>query len=120
MIHIENDDQEIVATNFFSSEYAQRGLLFVSTNAGTVRVLLPDTLAGYLDEMKTAKRVELERRGQRLILWFDDGTETPFRVDVGAEQVDRLPSDPAGKKCRVTVWMFGPTKVLDLPGRLVP
>jgi len=38
---IENDGPDIVTTNYWTTEHEQRGLFYVSINAGTCRLLVP-------------------------------------------------------------------------------
>ena len=61
MIQIENNGPEISSTNYFDSEHAQKGYFFLSTNAGCVRLLVPDIRRSDIAEFKTAKYVVLSR-----------------------------------------------------------
>jgi hypothetical protein len=44
MLEIKNNRSAIVSTNYWRSEYARRGLPYVSVNEGTFRLLLPPAL----------------------------------------------------------------------------
>lgn len=115
MIRIENDGPDIRATNYWQTEHARAGLCYLSGNAGTWRLLLPDASAAMLDEMRTGQRVTIEPSIQQPASWdvvFEDGTDSPFSVAIDRRQIDRAMA-PAGS-CRLTVWM--PTGLaLDLP-----
>jgi hypothetical protein len=110
---ITNDGSTIVSTNYFDSPHARAGYLFLSWNANTARILLPESQAGMLREMKTGKTVIISRgplvdHGGRdaLELLFDDGSDSPFSVHILVEQTDRnLPEDNQGGGFDVTVWM---------------
>ena len=45
MLKVENDGPRIVSTNFFETDQAKAGKFFVSVNAGTLRLLIPDAHA---------------------------------------------------------------------------
>src|ERR1700744_5802447 len=44
MITIANDGQNLITTNYWDSEYAKMGLIYLTWNAGAARLLLPDVL----------------------------------------------------------------------------
>ena len=117
MVQIQNDGQRIVATNYFDSERAQCGLPFVSVHAGAVRVLVPNGKGALLEELPRIKWAEVAREGGRLVLWFDDGSSAPLRIEVGPEQFDWPPESRClSGRCRVSVWLAGPRLARDLRG----
>jgi hypothetical protein len=61
LLTIENDGQEITATNFWQTEQARRGSFYLSTNAGAFRLLVPEQHKSAIAEFKTAKDVILTR-----------------------------------------------------------
>lgn len=125
MLEIKNDGAAIVSTTYWQSEYARRGYLYVSVNAGTCRVLLPPALISALPDMRTAKIVIVSRGpwpqqglAEAFELLFDDGSDSPYALHLSPQQIDRVPPDSeSGREVRVTVWTEGPQCVLDLPGR---
>ena len=109
MIEIENNKQQIVRTNYWDSEHAGLGYFYLSWNAGAARLLVPDNQKPALSEMKTAKIVIISRgqwRGRdALELLFEDNTDTPYVINVVAEQTDRMiPDIDQGGGFVVTAW----------------
>lgn len=68
MLTIGNRGQAILATNYWGSDHAARGLFFLSWNAGAGRLLVPDSQKHALREMRGAREV-LVSRGP----WTDQG-----------------------------------------------
>lgn len=110
---ITNHGPLIEASDYWESEYAARGVVYLSVNAGAFRLLLPDVLKPLLlDDMRSAREVVVSRgpwpeqgRDDALELLFDDGSTAPFSLHMGLEQVDRLPLDSdAGKQWIASVW----------------
>lgn len=112
---IENDAALIVSTNFWQTEMARAGKLYLSTNAGTFRLLVPQQHLGTVREMRTARNVVVSRgpmtlEGQRLPdaleLLFDDGTDEPFSLHLSPGQLDRMPLDSDSTQAwTCTVWV---------------
>lgn len=95
---IENDGKDIVSTNYFDSEYAHKGYYFLSTNAGCVRLLIPDSQIAALFEFKTAKYAILSRgpwpaqaRNDAIELLFEDFSDSPYVIHMVLDQCDILP-----------------------------
>jgi hypothetical protein len=115
MIQIENKGQVIVSTNYWDSEYARNGYVFLSWNAGAARLLLPDSRREFLREMKPARYVIvshgpcIEAGGKPAYeLLFEDESDAPFSVQIGEEQTDRrIPESEQGGGFAVTVWVRG-------------
>lgn len=124
MIQIDNESQKILSTNYWESEDALRGMLFLSWNAGAARVLLPDSHVLLLKEMQSGKYVIISRgpwteQGDRegLELLFEDNSYSPFCLYLLAEQCDRLLPDTDQKSnFSVNVWTREGEK-LRLPGK---
>lgn len=118
MLTIENQGQAIKATNYWDSEHARRGLLYLSWNAGAGRVLIPDAAKAMLRELKGASEVIVSRgpwadQGglEAIELLWEDGSDSPFSVHLVAEQCDRLiPDYEQGGGFVVTVWTRGGIK----------
>lgn len=121
---IANDGERIANTNFWETVWAQNRSFFLSWNAGTGRLLVPDCHRGGLREMATAKYVIISRgpwKQQRgvdaLELLFEDGSDNPYYVFIGTDQTDRLLSDyQQGGGFDVTIWTRD-GESLRLPGK---
>lgn len=104
-ITIGNNGQEISKTNYWATEHAKKGLCFLSTNAGAIRLLVPEAARGYLEEMKTGKRITIEKslHDSRCVdIVFEDGTDMPFFLAIDKQQIDRALSP--GKNVTFAVW----------------
>ena len=67
---------------------AKAGFLYGSSNAGSLRVLVPRSIEGWLAEMRTGKEALLSvgREANRdvLVVIFDDGSEEPYSIAMTA------------------------------------
>jgi hypothetical protein len=128
-ITIQNDGPEIAHTDYWTSEYAMRGAVFLSINAGCFRLLVPDVLVPAIVEWRAARLVIVSRgpwperhRGDALEILFEDDTASPYAVHIGTEQADRLPipadRDRPGQppRWRFAAWTSG-GKAVELPCR---
>ena len=102
-----NHGGDINKTNYFDSPMGSAGMYYMSTNAGVVRLLIPDTEVHQLSEMTTGKLCVLTSgifAGQPSVeVMFDDGTDTPFVLYLSTDQSDfRVGSDRARKT--LTAW----------------
>ena len=95
---IENNGPDVIATDYFDSKHAQRGYFYLSTNAGCVRLLVPDNQTNAIPEFKTAECVILSRgpwpeqgKVDGLELLFEDFSNIPYVIHLGVEQCDMLP-----------------------------
>jgi len=126
MIQVTNHGPLIVQTNYWDSELAREGKLFVSVNAGAIRVLLPPQLYSFLVDMRAAKECVLSRgpwsaaravmstlaghfalpeaRDAVEIMW-DDGSPSPFALHLTPESFDLLPAEPTpGREWICSTW----------------
>ena len=112
MIQITNHGPLITSTNYWDSELASAGKLYVSVNAGAIRVLLPPRLYGGLADMRAAPECVLsrgpwpERHEQEGIeIMWDDGSDSPYALHLAPASFDLLPAEPdAGREWLLTVW----------------
>jgi hypothetical protein len=111
-ITIDNNGPDIIATNYWTSEQARAGFLFLSINAGAFRLMVPAAQEAQIAEMRTAKEVIVSRgpwpdrgRHDALELLFEDFTASPYSIHLGTDQCDRLPV-PADrhKEHTFTIW----------------
>ncbi len=120
MFVFENKGQALAGTNFWDSDHARAGYFFLSWNAGAARLLVPDSQKSVIREMKS--RYVIISRGryedrEALEVLFEDGTDTPYSMLIGAEMTDRLiPEADQGGGLVVTIWTRGGMK-LRLPGK---
>ncbi len=102
MIVVENNGAEIASTDFFKSELARGGYIYVTVNAGCLRLLIPaaaDKKKFSIKEMKTGKVALVSRGlmqsrdGSRDVfeILFEDYTDNPFVIFFGVEQIDIAP-----------------------------
>lgn len=123
-ITIKNNGQVIESTNYWDLEQAQRGYVFLSWNAGAGRLLVPDSQAAIIREMKTGKYVIVSRgpwmdQGGRdaVELLFEDGSDSPFALHLVSEQCDRMiPATDEGGGIFISVWTRAGEQ-LRLPAR---
>lgn len=110
---IQNSGRSIVSTNYWDSDYAVHGLLYLSWNAGAARLLIPDNQSQMLSEMATAHEVIVSRGpwesedGPRdaLELLFEDRSDAPFYVQIVSEQTDRMiPQSQQGAGFDLDAW----------------
>lgn len=93
MIQIANDGADIVSTNYWDTEAASAGLCYLSGNAGTWRLLVPEAAEGSLADMRTGTRATIERSirmpGRCWDIVFQDGTPSPFCITLDKRMLDR-------------------------------
>jgi len=118
-----NDGPLLRSTSYWGLPAAKAGFLYGSWNAGSLRVLVPRSIEGWLAEMRTGKEALLSvgREANRdvLVVIFDDGSEEPYSIAIDMAQTDwrAPPSDRApGRTVRVLVYTEAGLQ-LDLPGR---
>lgn len=124
---IENEGQKIKKSNYWDSEYAKTGKLYLSSNAGAFRLLAPEDMAmdlqrecGLANEalisLGTWPEAGKEKAAEILL---EDGSDSPYVLHLSVEQLDRWP-DPAddGRQFTFTLWGRGPELLAELPARL--
>lgn len=104
-ITIGNNGRDIGETNYWTTEQAKKGFFFLSTNAGEIRLLVPEAARGHLKEMRTGKCITIEEslHDSRCVdIIFEDGTDMPFFLAVDKQQIDRVLSPE--KNVTFAVW----------------
>jgi hypothetical protein len=134
-LHFENNGPLIVASNYWESELAAAGLLYLSANAGCFRLLVPQPQSTIISDMRPgAKHVVVSMLSKekwvekkKCIEWMvDDGSNTPWSCELSTAQVDCAGTpDDVGKKWIGTVWDLKngqPHKCLERPAyfQIVP
>lgn len=125
LVQVDNHGPLIIGTNYWDSELARAGKVFVSVNAGAIRVLLPPAAYGWLSDMRTAKECVLSRGPWSIkgllgipgaphvetavvegveIMW-DDGSDSPFVLHLTPASFDMLPAEPEpGREWVCSTW----------------
>lgn len=98
-VTVTNDGQRVLSTNYWSTPHAARGLLWLSWNAGALRVLIPPAAEHLLQELPPpGTPVTYHQRQATRTLLYEDDPEQPYAVEVDARQCDRtLPPSDDGK-----------------------
>lgn len=117
LITIANDGPLIKHTNYWDSPYSHSGYAFLTWNAGTARLLLPDALKPGLRDMAAAKCVVISRgplgdAGGRdaFEILFEDFSDAPYALTMSFEQTDGVPLEAALEGFTLTVWTRGGLK----------
>lgn len=121
LITMINDGQRIIKTNYWQTEHAKQGFVYLSWNAGAGRLLIPENQTQIISEIKTGKYVIVscgKWDGRDAIeLLFEDGTDTPYSINIVSGQTDRLlPETDQGGGFVISVWTEN-GKQLELPGK---
>jgi hypothetical protein len=126
---VQNHKSEIEYTNYWDSSYARKGILYITLNAGTCRMLVPDNKIGIIKEFETAREAIVSRgpsskfgRSDMLEILFEDDTDTPYMLHTGTEQWDRVPTaDDQHRVGELPRWNFSvwtrKGKVFEFPSR---
>jgi hypothetical protein len=111
LIEIRNDGGKIIWSNFWQTEFNERGLFFLSINARTVRLLMPKRRTPAILEMTTAKHIVLTRgryeNKDAVELLFDDGSDQPYGLWIDGGQTDRL-WPPSEDGTKLPFLLYGP------------
>jgi hypothetical protein len=94
VIQIENQKEKILATNYFQTEYARQGYLYISPNAGCLRILVPLQILPHVTKEATDRYIigrGVSPRFQRPLyeILFDDRSQNPFSVRISEQQVQQ-------------------------------
>ena len=114
MTHIttQNHGQLITSSTYWGSEYEQAGKLFVSCNAGAVRLLVPAALRDMIEAARQCRYAILSRGPwpaadllDAVEILFEDGSDSPFAIHLSPESFDVLPAEPEpGREWLLTIW----------------
>ena len=122
LLTISNNGPEILETNYWQTELAEKGYFYLSWNAGAARLLVPIKQYLSLEEMRTGKFVTIEKVVEQatpaLRIIFDDKSEYPYSILLDARQCDREISGTPGKKFNFSIWTKD-GKQLELPGHFI-
>jgi hypothetical protein len=114
ILKFENDGPLIVASNYWESEIATAGKLYLTMNAGCFRLLVPQIQRAAISDMRPGAKhivvsmlpVEKWRDREYCVEWMvEDGSDTPWSCHLSPGQVDRAPNnEDVGKEWRGSVW----------------
>jgi len=110
LLTITNNKGDIVDTNYWQTEWAKQGRLFMSSYAGTSRLLVPPNLRSSINNMRRgAKHVVISTGimcGRECVEWlFEDDTDTPFAIHIEAYACDVLfRHDNTPREWKASVW----------------
>lgn len=90
LIRIENEGENILATNYFDLPSAQLGFFLLVRDAHVDRLLVPESQRHYIGEMKTGRHCVITSgiyRGHESIeIMFDDQSSSPFALYLSLDQ----------------------------------
>jgi len=102
-VTVQNLGAELVSTSYWSTPHAQQGLLYVTINAATLRVLVPAATRALLAELPAVgttcdlTSATLEGHETYQLTWRDD-PDDPDIVEIDQAQCDRpIPAADAGR-----------------------
>ena len=91
-IIIGNKGGDIRSTNYFDNPLATAGLFFLSGNAGTARLLIPDNMIHTVAEMQTGEICVLTsgiyEGSPSIEIMFEDHASAPFTIFMSQQQSD--------------------------------
>ena len=131
-ITTKNDHEFLIETNYFDSPMGQKGVIYLSCNAGAARLLVPNHHADtVVNEIKTAEYAIItsgKLAGKPAIeILFEDHTDTPFSLHILEQACDRHFADRANKTFKLLIYISNglvsneETKPLELtPPLFVP
>ena len=106
-LHFGNKGGELAETNYFDTELARNGFMFLSWNASVARLIVPDSQIFHIQEMKTGQYCVITRGRMvgrdTLEIMFEDGSYAPFVIYIDTDQTDRLIIDD-NKPFAVVAW----------------
>lgn len=128
-IEIKNHGPLILESNYWDTiSLAMNGYYYLSINAGTFRLLVPDNQRGEISNMREGLKhivvsmlpVEQWQPKKLVCEWLcEDQSEYPWMAHISCGQVDRHPTaEDAGKEWLASVWIRKrgkPHKVFERP-----
>jgi hypothetical protein len=119
---IKNNGSEILSSNFWDLHTSS---FFLSVNGSTARLLIPDSKVDEIPKMVTAKQIILSRGPcwpemdkEAIEIIFDDGSRTPYSIQLAEEQIDHLiPALMQGRDFRFSAWKKNAVKIFERPAK---
>ncbi len=112
IIEIQNHGPLIERTNYYESALSAAGKIYVSINAGAIRVLLPPSKFRDLTQMRQSKYCILSRGpwpemglAEAVEIMYEDHSDAPYALHLSPESFDMLPAMPeAGREWVLYVY----------------
>ncbi len=130
LIKLENNGPELVATNYWITEHAAKGFVYLSANAGSFRLLVPKSSGLSIPDMQNGAQYAIISRGSwakqgnrdALEILLEDHSDTPLTIHILRDQADMLPADTEvdrpGQPPRWTLAVYSENgKQFELPAR---
>lgn len=130
LLKIENNGPELVDTNYWITEHAEKGFVYLSANAGCFRLLVPESSGISIPDMQNGAQYVILSRGpwtqhgnlDALEILFEDHSDNPLAIHILRDQADLLPTDTEidqhGQSQRWTIAVYTKNgKQLELPVR---
>jgi hypothetical protein len=99
MITIGNNEKLITNTDYWNSEAAAFGYVYLSTNADAVRLLLPDLSGLNIHDIKQSKLVVIsvgrhtDFNAFMAEVVFNEGSKSPYVIYVALNQFEKIPTE---------------------------
>jgi hypothetical protein len=122
-LHFSNDGAAISDTNYWDSPMAKIGLLMLTWNAGTARILVPDHQVACIADMSTSEYCIISQgprkkdNRHRTELLFEDHTDTPLSIQLSSAQCERTISGGRQEGFDFAVWSRSGLQLV-MPGKL--
>jgi hypothetical protein len=103
-IEITNNKSKIYSTNYWDTEFAQKGLCYLSGNAGDWRFLIPGHLTEYITEFMAVKRATIEPSiaiPGHIDIVSVDGSAAPYFIAISKNMIDR---SIIQRRCRLLIY----------------
>jgi hypothetical protein len=86
--------------------------VYVSCNAGAIRILIPAAQRALIEECRSSQYCILsrgpwpeQRLAEAVEILFEDGTDSPFALQLSPTSFDLLPAEPeGGKEWVLALW----------------
>ncbi|WP_155806679.1 hypothetical protein [Mariprofundus ferrooxydans] len=109
---IANNGVNISYTNYFDIEQGKAVYVYLSCNAGAIRLLLPDLQMNLLNKIQSTEHVVISRGAYPSIgkhdfieIMFEDYTGSPYAIHTEVSQCDFLPANrDSGREFEFSIW----------------
>lgn len=104
-MRVVNDGPRVAQTDYWSTPHARHGLLYLTINAGAIRLLVPNPTAYMLAELPPiGTRATLARGNGIYRLALHDRPADPYVLEIDVRQADRrIPKSDTGRTVPL-VW----------------
>ena len=106
-------DTPLSATNFFSSDMAKNGFVYLLKKCGNYHLMIPPQIEGQIDEILTGKFAHVVVGTNMTTIIFDDLSDTPMSLNFDNQQILGMFEDIQDKPRRkgfLAVYKLGQTQ----------